>query len=140
MAVQPPELRLSEAHRHLLRSWSRAGTTPQRVVRRANIVLQAADGLSAPEIARRLQVNVRTASLWSRRYADGGPDALWEDAAGRGRPRTVDHQAEARLHQVRSTAPPEGRWSIRKLAAVTGLSRASVHRLLQAAKVRLNDN
>jgi transposase len=130
--AQPLELRVSDADRNLLRSWTRAGTVPQRVARRAQIVLLAADGLSARDVARRLNVDFRTALLWRRRYSDRGPQALWHDAAGRGRPRTLDGLAEAKLRHLLATKPLEGRWSIRKLAAATGLSRASVHRLLQA--------
>jgi transposase len=129
---------VSDADRQLLRSWIRAGTVPQRVVRRAQIVLLAAEGASVREIAGRLNLNPRTAMLWRRRYSHGGPEALWRDAPGRGRRRRVDMGAETRIRELLATEPPDGgRWSVRKLAAATRLSRAAVHRLLRACDLSL---
>lgn len=127
-----PELRLTDADRKLLKTWARAGTTPQRVARRANAVLLAADGLSANSIARRLRISPRTAALWPRRYVQGGHEALWSDAPGRGRKPSIDPEAVARVRALVKTAAPDGgRWSIRSMAKETGLSRASVHRIVR---------
>jgi transposase len=129
-------LPVSADERRQLESWIRAGTTPQRVVKRARIVLLAADGLAARSIAARLHVSQRTALLWRRRYQKGGPQTLWRDAPGRGRPPTIDDTAVARVRELlASTAPQGGRWSVRGLAKATGLSRASVHRILRASRV-----
>jgi transposase len=99
---------------------------------RASVVLLAADGLSARVIAERLDVSPRTATLWPRRYVEGGPEALWRDAPGRGRRPSIDPAVAARVRALVNTPPPNGdRWSIRRLAEVTGLSPASVHRLLR---------
>src|SRR5918993_1186762 len=75
--------------RRTLSAWIRAGTTPQRVSRRAQIVLMTAEGFSAREIGRRLGVSPHTVSLWRRRYGAGGPAALRHDAPGRGRKASV---------------------------------------------------
>lgn len=132
--MRSPALDIGEAHRRLLRSWTRAGRTPQRVVTRARIVLLAADGISAHGIAKALGVNPRTAALWRRRYQQGGPDSLWRDAAGRGRKPTIDADVASRVRAVFATPPVDGRrWSIRRVAAVTGVSRASVHRIVSGA-------
>ena len=69
-------LRVTDSDRRLLITWIRAGTTPQRVVRRARIVLIAAEGCSAREIARRLGVSTHTVSLWRQRFQTGGPTVL----------------------------------------------------------------
>ena len=127
-----PELRLTDAQRKLLNTWARAGTTPQRVARRVNAVLLAADGLSARLIANRLRISPRTAALWPRRYVQGGHETLWRDAPGRGRRPSIDAAAVSRVRTLVKTAAPEGgRWSIRRLAKATGLSRASVHRIVR---------
>jgi transposase len=124
------ELRLTDAQRKLLNTWARAGTTPQRVARRANAVLLAADGLSAHSIAKRLRISPQTAALWPRRYVQGGHEALWRDAPGRGRRPSIDPDAVSRVRTlVKTPAPDGGRWSIRGLAKATGLSRATVHRI-----------
>jgi transposase len=127
--LQP--LKVSTADRSRLESWVRAGTTPQRVAQRARIVLLAAGGASARAIARRLHVNPRTAMLWRRRYQGEGTETLWRDAPGRGRRPTIDPTASSRVLELLTTRPADGgRWSIRLLANATGLSRASVHRIV----------
>jgi transposase len=128
-------LDVSDSDRRLLMSWARAGTTPQRVVTRANIVLLAAQGEAVRAIAELLGVNPRTVVLWRRRYATEGPGTLWRDAPGRGRKRTIASDAAPHLRSLLKSAPPNGgRWSVRRLAQITGLSRSSVHRLLAASE------
>jgi len=127
-------VKMSDTDRQLLGSWIRAGTTPQRVVTRARIVVLASDGLSARAIAQRLQIAPRTATLWRRRFEQHGAQGLWRDAPGRGRKRSIGIDAVSRVHATLQTPPPHGeRWSIRALAHATGLSRAAVHRIVKAA-------
>jgi len=130
-------LRVSDSERRLLRVWIRAGKTPQRVVRRARIVLLAAEGCSGREIARRLGVGTQTVSLWLRRFHAGSAVALMHDAPGRGRKVTVTRDAHARLRALLATSPPMGRWTVRALATAIGISRASVHRVLKASNLTL---
>jgi transposase len=98
-------------------------------------VLLAADGCSGCEIARQLGVSTHTVSLWRRRYLSGGPPALLRDAPGRGRKRTVNGAAAARVRELLASPPPAHRWTVRALAAAVGVSRASVHRVLKADAV-----
>lgn len=128
-------LRVTNTDRRLLDGWIRAGTTPQRVARRARIVLLAADGCSGRESARQLGVSTHTVSLWRRRYLSGGPPALLRDAPGRGRKGTVVDAAAARVRALLASPPPARRWTVRALAAAVGVSRASVHRVLKASAV-----
>ena len=130
-------LRVTDSDRHLLRTWTRSGTTPQRVVRRARIVLLAAEGCSARDIAQRLGVSTHTVSLWRRRFQTGGSTALLHDAPGRGRKVTVTADADARVRALLATPPPGLRWTVRSLANAMGISRASVHRVLKAGKLTL---
>jgi hypothetical protein len=69
----------------MLERWTRARTTPQRIVLRSRMILLLADGCSAREAARRLSVSRHTVDLWRRRYVEGGCDALTTDRPGRGR-------------------------------------------------------
>lgn len=111
---------VSAEQRALLERWVRAATTPQRVVRRSRIVLFAADGMPAAEVARAASVSLPTVRLWVRRFAGGGPEALLRDAPGRGRHARLDSAVvAARLQQpVAGGAPP----SIRQLAREFGVS------------------
>jgi transposase len=123
--------------RRVLSKWVGAGTTPQRLARRARIVLLSADGHSAREIARRLGVSTHTVGLWRRRFLQGGAAALERDAPGRGRKATVTTNAGARVRSLLASPPPNGRWTVRALAPATGMSRASVHRVLKIDKLTL---
>jgi transposase len=124
-------LHLTETDRGVLTAWTRAGKTPQRVVRRAGIVLLAAEGSSTRDIAARLGVSTRTVALWQRRFKGGGPAALLRDAPGRGRKASVTAAANGRLRTLLAMPPPAGRWTVRALAAAAGISAASVHRVLK---------
>jgi transposase len=130
-------LRVDAGDRRTLSGWVRAGTTPQRVSRRAQIVLMTADGLSVREIGRRLGVSPHTVSLWRRRYSAGGPAALRHDAPGRGRKASVVGPAAPRVRALLATPPPTGGWTVRRLAAAVGVSHASVHRVLKADRLAI---
>jgi hypothetical protein len=73
--------------RAILERWTRARTTPQRIVLRSRMILLLADGCSAREAARRLAVSRHTVDLWRRRYTEAGCSALTTDRPGRGRKR-----------------------------------------------------
>lgn len=130
-------LHLSEADRRLLTVWIRAGKTPQRVARRARILLLLADGHSLRDVAARLAVSTRTVTVWKRRFDAGGPGALLRDAPGRGRKASVTAAASGQLRALLAMPPPSGRWTVRTLAAATGISAASVHRALKAERLTL---
>jgi transposase len=133
---EPRVLDVTETDRQLLISWVRAGLTPQRVVRRARVVLLAVEGASIRAISERLCISTRTVALWIRRYEDGGPYILWRDAPGRGRKPSISPEVTSRVRALRRTSRPEGgRWSIRRLAELTGVSRASVHRILRSVEL-----
>jgi transposase len=133
-AMSGQVLAVSEPHKRTLASWVRAGTTPQRVTRRARIVLLAAEGKSVRAIADAVGVSTRTVILWRRRYREHGPVALWRDAPGRGRKRAILPEAALRVHALVNTPHASGgRWTIRRLAIAAGVSRASVHRILRGA-------
>lgn len=135
--MERERLTVTDADRQILSGWIRAGRTPQRVARRARIVLLAAEGCPAREIARRLGVSSNIVSLWRRRFQSGGPAALTRDAPGRGRKVTVTTDASVRLRTLLATPPPAGRWTVRALASAIGISRASVHRVLKATDLAL---
>lgn len=130
-------LPLADADRRALTAWIRAGTTPQRVVRRARVVLLLAEGRSMRDVAARLGASTRSVALWKRRFESGGPRALLRDAPGRGRKASATAYARGHLSALIATPPPAGRWTIRALAAAAGISAASVHRVLKADKLAL---
>ena len=90
-----PLLDMPDRDRERLERWVRATTLPQRTVLRSRIVLMLADGLSAREVARRLDVSRHTVDLWRGRYLAEGCDALTRDRPGRGRKRIMAPSSRA---------------------------------------------
>jgi transposase len=137
MGRSPRPIVLTPQDRALLGQWVRAGSTPQRIALRARIILLAADGLSNRAIATRLSVSGHTVALWCERYQSAGVETLQRDADGRGRRPTVAADAEARVRQLLEADRGDGhRWTIRSLAAATGVSRSTVDRIWRAVRAK----
>lgn len=116
--------------RAVLERWIRTGSTPQRVVTRARIVLLSTASLSNRTIASRLSISAHTVQLWRERYQAGGTAALRQDAPGRGRKTTLRAEAIARVQALLSAPREDGRkWTVRDLAHAAGISRAMADRL-----------
>ena len=123
---------LSDAERTVLRQWSRGRRTPTRLVRRARIVLRAADGWLNTAIAADLGIREKTVGLWRRRFAEQRTAGIEKDAPGRGRPATVQRsavEAEVIRKTTRERPTSATHWSTRTLAAELGISPASVRRI-----------
>jgi transposase len=130
--------RVTNQQRQTLESWVRATTIPQRVARRARIVLAAADGLGTTAIAEELGLTRTTVLLWRTRFAEGGCDALVEDAPRSGRPREITpEKVEWIVDQTRTTTPPDAtHWSTRTMAEHAGVSPEAVRRIWQAHGIK----
>ena len=89
MSRVAPALTVSDDERIVLLRWSKGRRTPARLVRRAKIVLRAADGWLTAASAGELGTQEKTVGLWRRRLAAQGPAGIEQDASGRGRPATV---------------------------------------------------
>lgn len=127
-------LQLSAEQKESLVSVTRSATAAQRDVLRCRIVLAAAGGQSQETIATECGVGRRIVGKWVSRFRRDGMKGL-RDAAGRGRKASI---SEAKLSKVltQATQPPPGRrrWSVRRMAKVTGVSVGTVHALW-----RIND-
>ncbi len=69
MAYQATPIRLDPETRATLEGWVRASKSEQRMVRRARIVLLAADGVASRAIAREVGVTPGTASSGCRLFS-----------------------------------------------------------------------
>jgi len=132
MARPVSVLDMSADEKAQLQQAARSKTGSQRDGLRARIVLRRAEGAAEAEIAKVLGVSVATVSLWSRRFEVDGLSGL-KDRPGRGRKPWLPAE---KIRQVvtRVVQPPRGRkkWSTRSMAAATGLSHQSVHRIWKA--------
>src|SRR5215470_17757166 len=86
MVPKAREVRLKPKARRVLEARCRAPTTAQRDVKRARIVLLAADGHSTRSIAEEVRVQPRIVSNWRRRFADHGLDGLKDRPRGGKKP------------------------------------------------------
>jgi transposase len=128
-------MELRRGDRATLEQWVRAGTTPQRVVERARIVLASATGASGAAICHRLGVSRPTVGRWLDRYEAEGLAGLLADRPRPGRPKQITAVAEARIiAKTLKERPPDGgtHWSTRLMAQTTGLHPTTVSRLWRA--------
>src|SRR5579883_768203 len=102
-----PPLQLSAEQRTELEAAVRAGTSSQRLVTRAKLVLLAAEAPSDAEVARRSGACRATVDRWRERYEAGGLPALDRDKTRSGRKRTTLTEAKVReiVDATRLTKP-----------------------------------
>ena len=132
MARPKLELSLSPGQKQELQRLVKAPSTPQKRVRRARIVLLAAQGLESSRIAQELRTSPTTVGLWRQRFIDLGLAGL-EESPRPGRPSTID-PAKARRAITEVVQPPKNRarWSTRSMGRELGLSKNTVQRLWRA--------
>ncbi len=124
---------LSEQVREELESMARSRSLSHGLVRRAEIVLLAADGWASQDIAQALHINPATVGKWRRRFVDRGLHGL-HDEVRPGVPRSIQDEAVAEIvYKTLKTKPPEQtHWSVRLMAEETGVSKDAVHRIWRA--------
>lgn len=106
---------------------------PAGLVRRAKIVLLRVSGKTNVEIAQQLEISKTTVGLWRGRFLQHGVSGLYDELRP-GRPRPISDERVAQLvRKTLKTKPQAGtHWSIRQIAAETGVSKSTVHRIWQA--------
>ena len=100
---------------------------------RACIVLLCAAGNSNTEVAAEMRITKQTVGKWRSRFVDKRLDGLLDEPRP-GTPRKLsDADVERVLALTLESAPAAAtHWSTRSLAAASGLSRASIHRIWRA--------
>ena len=139
MIPEAREVRLRPKVRKVLEARCRAASTPQGDVKRARIVLLAAEGRSTRSIAKEVGVQPRIVSKWRHRFADHGLAGLEESSASGQEAdlRRGDQQADSALLD---NPPPQGyaRWTGPLLAqALEDVDVQYVWRFLREHKIDL---
>jgi transposase len=118
---------VSAAEAEQLRSIARSRSLPHALLRRARIVLMSAEGIVNQIIAERCGVSVPTISHWRRCWRERGIAGLHGELRP-GRPRTYDNEAVAELigKVLHSRPAAATHWSVRGMAAHTGISKSTV--------------
>ena len=130
---------LTEEERCTLEGWTRAGSTEQRYVQRAQFVLAAARGEGTTHIARRWKVRPATVSKWRMRFVTQRVAGL-EDGPRAGAPVRYGEPTTARILALLEERAPDGyaQWNGRLLAERLGdVSPAQVWRVLRAEQIQL---
>lgn len=137
---KPTPLTLSARHQAILERLTRRHTSPQSLVRRAQIVLAAAQGANNSQIAERLDLHRETVRIWRERWlgeaarlddveAAGADEAaltnlvqdLLADLPRPGAPDTFTAEQVVEIVALGCTPPPEAQrptthWTPRELA------------------------
>lgn len=119
-----------------MESWLRSRSVKAGLVKRARMVLLAADGVANQEIADRVDASRTTVIQWRTRYEERGLAGL-EDAERSGRPRELDHRAIV----AETLKPPPKKlgvthWSSRLLAERLKTSNTTIARAWRAYGVK----
>ena len=130
-------IELTAEEEQTLRMWTRAGTTEQRLARRAKVVLCCAQGLPIREVGERCGLSQISVFKWKRRFLEKRLDGL-ADAQRPGRPASISAAQRRSVIDLATSKPLQGKtsWSVRDLAQASGLSATTVHRILAAGKLR----
>src|SRR5439155_18734540 len=76
---------LTDGQQQRLTTWARAAKTPQRLARRARVILGSAAGLGSRRLAHQERMSRTTVQRWRARFIAAGCDGL-RDRPRRGRP------------------------------------------------------
>ena len=128
-----PPLLLTAQVQEELQTWSRSRTLPHGLVRRAQVILLAAEGLSNKTIGQRVGLSGSMVGMWRKRFLAQGLAGLYDEPRPGG-PRSIDdEQIAALIRKTLKTKPADGtHWSCRSIAAETELSKSTVQRVWQA--------
>ena len=114
-----------------LRRLAEDSTLDPRIRLRVRIILFSQRFQSVHEVARAARTCVMTVQKWQNRFALKGVDGLLSDAPRPGRPKKVDADLRQEILNQGRTA------STRMLARKLGISRSTVHRVLQSAQTQV---
>jgi putative transposase len=127
------ELVLTDEEQAQLLSFARSRSLPASLSARARIILSSAEGEANSSIAERLELGKATVGKWRARFIERRIAGLYDDVRP-GPPRSIDDERVASLIKTTlHTKPADGstHWSVRAMAAETGISKSSVQRYFQ---------
>lgn len=102
---QPTPILLTDRQRAILERLTRRQTSPQKLVRRAHLILQAAAGHNNDQVARSLHLDRGTVRIWRARWLSAAPRLDAAEAAGDLDPVLTDLVAELLADAPRPGAP-----------------------------------
>lgn len=133
MFARAAALSLDAAQQSILETLVRAGTTPQRVARKCQVILLASQGVANNAIAQQLGLSRPTVIATRAGFARGGVEAVRQPQVRQRSRRVLTPAVEQKiLDTTLKTRPPDAtHWSVRALARQVGVSRMMVQRVWQ---------
>src|SRR5664280_1471750 len=122
---------MSAGQREALTVLARSSTAAHREVKRAMVLLMAADGVANSKIAATVGVTPVTVRSWRTRFADEGLARFGQVRGGRGRKPGVTAAQIEEVVRLTQHEKPAGatHWSCRSMAKAVGVSPATVQRI-----------
>ena len=129
---------LSEQETKTLTIWARGRRMPTRLMKRAKIVLMAAQGQQDKTIAELMGIDPRQASRWRRRFIEQRLAGIEKDLPRGGRKaRKRERMAALIIERTTQSKPSDAtHWSVRTLAESLGIDKSMVHRVWQASGLK----
>jgi putative transposase len=123
-------LHVSDQSREQLKQMANSRTLPYAIVRRAQIILMSADGMTNKSIGEKVGLSGSMVGLWRKRFIRQGIMGLYDEPRPGG-PRTINDEQVARLIQQTLRQKPANatHWSCRSIAKKTNLSKSTVQRI-----------
>jgi transposase len=131
-------IKLTENEIKILTSWSRGRRTPTRLVKRAKMVLMAAEGEQDKTIAAGLGIDRRQVSRWRRRFIEKRLTGIEKDLPRGGRKATKREQMAPLIIEKTTQSKPSNatHWSVRTLADTLGIDKSMVQRVWHASGLK----
>ena len=126
-------INLSQDVKTQLQSMARSRSLSHGLVRRAQIILMAAEGLNNKTIAQEITLSAAVVGMWRKRFINQGLMGLYDEPKPGG-PRSINDEQVARLIQKTLNKKPKGstHWTCRSIAKETQISKSTVNRVWSA--------
>lgn len=118
MARPALQIEIAAEDQKELRNLLRGGIQQVRVTLRALTLLRLADGMTAPKIARLIELTPQSVRKIAHRYSAGGLALALHDRQRPGAAELLDDLEKQRIVAMVCSPPPEGqaRWTVRLVA------------------------
>jgi len=132
-----PPIELSGEEKKQLETMANSRSLPYAQVRRAQIILMSAQGITNTAIAQKVGLSIRMVGIWRQRFIDQGLMGLY-DQPKPGAPRSISDEQVAQLIKKTLKKKPIGstHWSCRSIAKETNLSKSTVQRIWKAFNIQ----
>jgi len=128
---------LTDDAKKQLQSITKSRSLPHGLVRRAKIILMAADGFTNKAIAEKLDLSPIVIGMWRKRFLAQGLMGLYDEQRP-GSPRSIsdEHIAQLIRKTLHKRPKKDTHWTCRSIAQETHLSKSTVQRVWKAFAIQ----